>query len=136
MLKVLQKVILFVAVMMVMGHNIFPHIHHNEETSIAHEQHHDETEPGKHHHPDEENSNDRQHDFFSFAQLDEAFIRTKSGITSDIKQALPVFIHTFQNIDFELKLFAKKPAYKLKHEFPPPSENSNRIPSRAPPVHA
>ena len=73
MQRLMQKILLLAAVITVIGHSIFPHIHHNEETLISHEQHHDESAPSKHHH-DGESSSANRHSVLSFPQLDDNYL--------------------------------------------------------------
>ena len=73
MKKVLQKILLLVAVITVAGHSILPHIHHDETQVAVQQHHHDDEQPAGQHHEDD-TSKDTQHSLFSFAQLDENFV--------------------------------------------------------------
>lgn len=76
--KILQKILLLFAVITVIGHNILPHIHHDEIPVAIQQHHHQDEEPAGHHPLDDDNTQDNQHRLFSFAQLDENFVPVNS----------------------------------------------------------
>ena len=77
MSEALRKIMLLSAITMVIGHSVFPHIHHYEDKGISHQQHNDGPSSGKHHHDDEKSSDGKQHDVLAFAQMDDSFIPAK-----------------------------------------------------------
>lgn len=71
MIRLLQNIILLIAIGTVTAHSIFPHIHHDEAQIITgdHRNHAEQLVAlGQH-----EKDSDEQHSIFSFVQLDENF---------------------------------------------------------------
>lgn len=130
MLKVLQKIMLLVAVTTVVGHSIFPHIHHNEIT-LGHDQHHHDSN-SKHDHDDEQNSNDQHHDLLSFAQLEDNYIPAKklySTFTVPIE-----FVAALTIIFVDNSRVATKTHYGCCEEYPPPDNHFCTSYLRGPPT--
>lgn len=124
---------LLTAIAMVIGHSVFPHLHHNEDSVLSHQQHHDGPAPGKHQHDDEENSDGKQHDVLAFAQMDDSFIPAKRLIRNFEfpVEFIPGLISTILSDNFSVKTKADFGWYK---EYPPPNCHFH-IPSlRGPPV--
>ncbi len=111
-----HKIVVLLALLVVMGHSILPH-HHEEHAAIEH--HHD---------------NDPDHNVFSFIQLDEAFIPSKTGCSANYDSHSPIFISQLNEFNFTLTSFNKKPDYSFEKEFPPPRDYFNILSFRGPPV--
>lgn len=132
MKKVLQKMVLLVAVFTVVSHSILPHDHHEELTVIDH-QHHDNTEPrADHHRHNDGNSHKDNHGIFSFTQMDENFVPAKVGnkkfelpVTN-----LPALVDNWhlENGNTNLQI-----AFGWYNEYPPPDDYHFNLSSRAPP---
>src|SRR5437870_1460116 len=75
--KCLQNILLFIAVITVLGHSTFPHRHADEGDAI--EQHHHDNNTNNDHN---DNNSDSDHNIFSFAQLDNNFIPVQSQTCS------------------------------------------------------
>jgi len=133
MKKGLQKIVLLLAVVTVMGHSILPHFHHNEPPVTTQQHHqHDEQDSGKHHHEDD-NDNDRQHHLFSFAQLDENFVPVNSQNNSfELPLTyLSAFLVTYLSDDFPVNIKTHFGCYKV---FPPPEKYFSSSSLRGPPT--
>ncbi len=132
MIKMLQKIMLIVAVITVAGHGIFPHIHHSEEEVAAKHKHHYGHVSGNHHHGEEEKSNDNQSGVLSVVPLDDNFIPGKAFTKKNEPPADFLLILTKQNFsgNFPLGNTSQFPRHK---EFPPPDKHLSNLPSRAPP---
>lgn len=135
MIKVLQRIILLVAVITVTAHSIFPHLHLNEITAHVGQHHHNEQSTGKQHHDhdDTDENKDNQHNLFSLAHLDDDFIPAKDQVKSfdlplEYLEALNIssFLFTF-NINSKLH-------FGWYIEYPPPDDSLCSLPSRAPPA--
>ncbi|MDX2046382.1 MAG: hypothetical protein SFU87_06330 [Chitinophagaceae bacterium] len=125
----MQTILLLVAVTTVIGHSIFPHIHHNEETPILHGQH-DESTPGKHHH--DENSNDNRHVVLSFAQMEDSYIPANRliknfGLPVEFIPFLTAIICT-DNFPIDTKTH-----FGWYKEYPPPDNPIRILSFRGPP---
>ena len=132
MIKVLQKILLLVAVITVTGHSILPHFHHDEIPATINHHHEDEEQPaGKHHH-DDDNTKDNQHSLFSFVQLDENFVPAKGQVkTFELPvEYLPVVI-TFLSSKFSA---STKTHYGWYREYPPPDDYWYISSLRGPPI--
>ena len=81
MKKGLQKILLLIAVLTMVGHTLLPHIHHDDIPVAIQDHHHDE-QPAGHPPHDNEDTQDNQHHLFSFAQLDENFVPVTGQINS------------------------------------------------------
>jgi hypothetical protein len=125
----LQKIVLFIAVVTVMGHTILPHIHHNEISVAMH--HLDEQPSGKHHH-DEEGSRDQQHHLFSFAQLDENFVPA-NGYSKSFEIPFEYVATAIITFDADSCPVNSKTHFGWYREFPPPDSYSPNLFSRPPP---
>jgi hypothetical protein len=116
MQKWLQKIVLFIAVVTVTGHNFLSHDHHEEIDAVAHHDH---------------DANDEDHNnLFSFAQLDEDFIAGKFQIASiePLFIFLPVFYQSLPMIE------RRNSNFHYYREFPPPRIYLSALPLRAPPM--
>jgi hypothetical protein len=124
-----QKIILFVAVTTIIGHNSLPHHHHDAFEAVAHHHEHDEDHDAHHH----EQETEHHHNLFSFAQLDEDFLLSqfsKANIDLPILYLLiPVITYSFQKIKEQSKTH-----FGFYREFPPPDKYSSQLFSRPPPV--
>lgn len=129
----LQKILLLIAVITVTGHDILPHLHHDEPAIIVNQHQNEEQQPaGKHHHDDDKNKNNH-HGIFSFVQLDENFIPANGQAkTFELPvMYMPVLI-TFLSNNFSA---SAKTHYGWYREYPPPDDycyiSSLRGPPRA-----
>lgn len=132
MIKVLQKIILVVAVITVTAHSIFPHFHLDEIIAFVEDHHHHE-QPGSHHHDDAENSKENQKSLFSFAQLDDDFIPANDQPKNVELPAeyLATFIVAYVSNRFPVNT---KTQFGWYIEYPPPDNHCYNLPSRAPPA--
>lgn len=134
MTKVLQRILLQIAVITVISHSILPHYHHEELPIAVQHHHHDEEQPtGQHEHDDDDNSQKGNHSLFSFAQLDENFVPVKLG---DKKFELPVtFLPALVICWLSEKVYNNSQiTFGLYIEYPPPDDYLFNLPSRAPPA--
>ena len=123
-----QKIVLFVAVTTITGHNFLPHYHHEEMQLVSH---HEETEKTNDHHDHDQNT-EHHHNIFSFAQLDEGFIPIKFQI---VGFELPILYLLTPEISCQLKLITSTTkAFSYYREYPPPENYFHDLPSRAPPA--
>jgi hypothetical protein len=132
MKKVLQKIVLLIAVITVTGHTVFPHFHHEDKSQAGHH-HHDENFTAAHHHDDDADDNGNQHNLFSFAQIDETFIPGKAVLKNfELPFTyLPALVVSILSDNFPVNTITKYGWYK---EFPPPGYSFSHLPSRAPPA--
>lgn len=119
----LQKILISLAVLLALGHNVFPHHHHDE--VIAIEQHHEH---------DDDHDEDHHHSLFSFGQMDEIFIPGKIQYNFHGDYTPLIFTIAGNEINFELSFFYKKPEYSFCKEFPPPDSYLQTSSLRGPPV--
>jgi hypothetical protein len=126
-----QRILLFIAVATIIGHNTLPHDHHEQIDSVAHHQHEKEPGTGAHHHHHNEDTDD-EHSVFSFAQLDESFVPVKF---QDISIELPIVYLFTPLITYHCLLFREKSKthYGFYKEYPPPGNYLSHLPSRGPP---
>ena len=133
MKKWMQKILLSISVIVVLGHGIIPHHHHEVIQEIT-QHHHDDEEQreSKHHHDHDENKDD-EHGIFSFAQLDENFVPAKwQHISIELPflyLVTPVIIY-----QYNLLKLSSKTHFGYYKEFPPPGNHLPNLPSRAPPA--
>ncbi|OYZ02126.1 MAG: hypothetical protein B7Y37_03195 [Sphingobacteriia bacterium 28-36-52] len=133
MKKVLQKILLLITVVTVVGHSILPHIHHDEVPAITQQHQHDEEQAtGKYLH-DDNNAKDNQHGLFSFAQLDENFVPVNSQNNSFelpliyLSALVDIYVsHTFPVIT--------KTHFSCYKVFPPPEKFFSSSSHRGPPT--
>ena len=118
----LQKILISLAVLLVLGHNVFPHHHHDEEIAI--EQHHDD---------DDDHEDDHHHSLFAFGQMDEIFIPGKIQCNFHCVYTPFIFKVAGNEFNVELTLFYKKPDYSFCKEFPPPGKYHHTSSLRGPP---
>ena len=132
MKKWLQKILLLIAVITVVGHNTLPHHHYEEIQELIQHHHNEEQEEPQHHHDHDENKDD-EHGIFSFAQLDENFVPAK---WQDISIALPFLYLVTPVITYQYNLLKanSKTHFGYYKEFPPPGNYLLNLPSRAPPA--
>ena len=132
MQKLLQKILLFIAVITVVGHNTLPH-HHHEIQAISHHYHHEEEQGTKSNHHDHDENTENQHNIFSFAQLDENFVPVKFH---EVSIELPLLYLVAPVIDYQLNLHKarSKPQSNYYREFPPPGKYLSNLFSRPPPT--
>ncbi len=119
--QLFRKIFVSLAIVLVCGHNVFPHHHHDEELIIDQ------------HHGQDDDHHDGDHDLFSTAHVDDAFVTGKMqcGFYFD---AAPVVLETAYRIfNAELTFVYKKPEYSLNKEFPPPSDYHYTSSLRGPP---
>lgn len=132
MIKALQKIMLLVAVTTVIGHSIFPHIHHNEITFAREQHHHDGDSNSKHHHDDEEESNNKQHDLLSFAQLDDNYVPAKKPYCNF--EAPIELIPLITALFIDNSTVATKTHFGWYQEYPPPNDHFRSSSLRGPPA--
>ncbi len=118
----LQKILVSLAMLLVLGHNVFPHHHHDEEIAIEQHRHHDDDHDDDHH-----------HSLFSFGQMDEIFIPGKIQCNFHCDYTPFIFTIAGNELNFELTLFYKKPEYSFCKEFPPPGSYLHTYSLRGPP---
>ena len=134
MKKWLQKILLFISVITVLGHNILPHHHHEEIQELIQHHHTGEQEQPQHHHHHNE-SEDDEHGIFSFVQLDENFVPAKG---QDINIELPFLYLATPVITYQYNLLKanSKNFFGYYKEFPPPDNHLSNLPSRGPPSNS
>ena len=126
-----QKILLFVAVATVMGHNCLPHQHHDEVTDgVAHHHHHEEDNGTESSHHEEGTG---EHNIFSFAELDGDYIPVKVQKTNI---CAPLLFLLTPVISYHLNLLREqsKTHFGYYREIPPPDSHLSNLPSRAPPA--
>ncbi len=127
----MQKVVLLIAIITLVGHSILPHIHHDE-IPVAILQHHQDEQPSGHHpHDDDNNKQDNQHRLFSFAQLDENFVPV-NGQAKNFELPLtyvPTLIVNYQPFSINTKTHFS--CYKV---FSPPEKYFSSSFHRGPPT--
>jgi hypothetical protein len=133
MKKLVQKILLLVAIITVAGHSTFPHFHHDDTPQTAQQHHHHNEQFENHHHEEEDSSKENPHSLFSFAQIDEAFVPVKaaSGFFEIPFNYLPALIVSFLSDNFPVNI---KTLYGWYKEYPPPDNHLFNLPSRAPPA--
>lgn len=133
MVKMLQKMILLLAVITVTAHSIFPHMHLDDLMAIAENHHHDEQSAGTHHQHDDDNNKDNRQSLFSFAQLDDDFIPAKGQFRDFQLKAeyLPGLIIAVLSDFYPVNT---ETDFGLYIEYPPPDDHHLNLPSRAPPA--
>lgn len=114
----LKKILGSLAILLVLGHNVFPHHHHDEEIAIA--EHHD--------HDDNDH-----HSLFAFGQMDEIFLPGKMQCIFHCYYTPFIFKVAGNELNLELTLFYKKPEYSFCKEFPPPGSYLHPSSLRGPP---
>ncbi len=132
--KVGKKILLLLAVFTVITHSILPHIHLDDIVAMVdHHHHHQKSADGKSHHHDPGDSKAGHQNLFSFAQLDEDFIHSKSQFK---KFELPVQYLSPVAITYLLDTFPvyTKNIFGRYKEYPPPDNYFYNLPSRAPPA--
>ena len=133
MKKWLYKILMFIAVITVIGHNTIPHHHDNatHEVLAHHNEFHDEQGEEPDHDHDEHT--DHNHNIFSLVQLDKDFVKPQfDKVCID----LPVLYLATPFISFR---FARlncnsKNQYSIYEEFPPPPYHQSDLFSRPPPI--
>lgn len=130
MKKVLQKILLIIAVVTVIAHSTLPHYHHDKITVAIHQQDDEEQLPGLSHHDDDK---DDHHGLFSFAQLDDNFVPVKSQTNSfELPFTfLPSLIAIYLSDNFPVNTKIHFSWYK---EYPPPDKNFPPSSHRGPPT--
>lgn len=131
--KVGKKILLLLAVLTVIAHSILPHVHLDEIVAMVdHHHHHQNSADGKHPH-DTGGSKEDHHSLFSFAQLDEDFIPSKSQFK---KFEFPVQYLSLVAITYLLNTFpvCTKKVFGRYKEYPPPDNYFYNLPTRAPPA--
>lgn len=116
----LQKIFVSLAIILVCGHNVFPHHHHDEDLAV--EQHHDHDD---HDHGD---------GFFSSGHVDNIFVPSNRHFDFYCDAGLVIFTVPTIGLNFELSYISKKTEYSLNKEFPPPVSHLNTSLLRGPPV--
>jgi hypothetical protein len=126
-----QRILLFIAVATIIGHNTLPHDHHDQIDKVANHQHEQEPGTGAHHEHNDEDT-DGEHSVFSFAQLDENFVPVKF---QDITIGLPIVYLLTPVITYHSHLFTEKSKtqFGFYKEYPPPGTYLSQLPSRGPP---
>lgn len=131
MRKVVQKILLLVAVLTVIAHSTLAH-HHHDEIPLVIEQHHDEEQKpaGVTHYADEK---DDHHGIFSFAQLDENFIpvNSQSNCFELSLTYLSAVLVTYLSNDFPV---ISKTYFGCHKVFPPPDKYFPSSSHRGPPT--
>ena len=132
MQKLLQKILLFIAVIIVVGHNTLPHHHYEDIQELIQHHHNNEQEEPRHHHDHDENK-DNEHDIFSFAQLDESFVPAK---WQHLSLKLPVLYFVTPVVTYQYNLIRErsKTHFGYYREFPPPGNFLSNLFSRPPPA--
>jgi hypothetical protein len=126
----INKILLFIAVLTVVGHNTLPHIHHDIIDAIAFHNHHDGEESNDHDHHEQKKENN--HSIFSFAQLDDEFVpKQYNKICIDLP-ALYLLVPIITD-KFEAVKEISKNYFGYYREFPPPGKYLFNRFSRPPP---
>jgi hypothetical protein len=114
-----HKILLFFAVVIVIGHGVLPHLHHDEISTII-----------QHHHNDH---HDDHHNIFSFAQLDENFVPSQF---SKVNIDLPILYLVTPVITYQIDQLKEQSKNHFGHyrEFPPPGNHLSNLFSRPPPA--
>lgn len=130
MKRVLQKILLIIAVVTVIAHSTLPHYHHDKITVAIHQQYDEEQLSGLSHHDDDK---DDHHGLFSFAQLDENFVPVNSQTNSfELPFTfLPSLIAIYLSDNFPVNTKIHFSWYK---EYPPPDKNFPPSSHRGPPT--
>jgi hypothetical protein len=132
MKKLLQKITLLIAVVVVTGHSIFPHIHHSNEPVATDHKHYHDPVSGNHHHDEKENNDDKQNGILSFSPLDDNFIPGKPF--TKIIEPSPELLSILSELTFSVyPSLCNTSQYGRYREFPPPNDHLSKLPSRAPP---
>ena len=133
MIKMVQKIIILIAVITVTAHSIFPHMHMDDIMALVDNHHHDEQSYGRHHSHNADNTKNNHQNLFSFAQLDDDFIPANGQFKNyEVKSAyLPAIIPAFLSDIYPVNT---KPHWGWYFEYPPPDDYHDDLPSRAPPA--
>jgi hypothetical protein len=129
MQKWVQKLVLFIAIVTTIGHDVLPH-HHEDIDAGFHTDNATANEIQSHsvfHFEDDQ----PEHELFSFAQIDEDFVPAKVALS---RLELPlIFLFVSIVLNFCISLPAKT-AFRYFREFPPPGSYLSDLPLRAPPA--
>ena len=131
-----KYILILIAILTVMGHSVFPHLHLPDNTkATSGHQHHPDTHHGNgHHHEQEDNSTQKLPlNIFSFAQIDEDFA---PGVQLNPSFEQPV-VFIYSNgyvaiVEAPQKLIPSKNGCYT--EYPPPIVLLTGLPARAPPI--
>jgi hypothetical protein len=123
--KCLQHILVLIAAITVVAHSTVPHHHFGQEEVY---EHHDDSNNDNHHH-----DSDNDHNIFSVAQLDNNFIPVKSQ-ASGFEPAIVSHLTEVIVYHFNILLKQEKLIFGYYEEFPPPTDLSSNLPSRAPPT--
>lgn len=128
-----KKMLLILAVFTVIAHSILPHVHLYDVVAITNHHHHPDGPAHHHHSHDDHGSQEKHHNLFSFAQLDDDFIPAKGPFK---KFELPVQYLSPVAITYLLDTFPVyiKKVFGRYKEYPPPDNYFFNLPSRAPPA--
>lgn len=133
MRKQLQKIILLIAVITVIGHSFLPHFH-RDKTPASTNHHHEIITAGHHQHDDtNDNAKSEKKSLFSFVQLDDDFFPANEQYRSFEFPAgfiVPEFV-TYQSDSYSSNT---KTNFGRYIEYPPPDNHLFNLPSRAPPA--
>lgn len=130
----LQKILLFIPVVTIIGHSFLPHHHPEEIQEVARNHHHEKQHPKANHHQHDENKKDG-HDIFAFSQLDESFVRGKVQNVSFELPFLYLITHTV-TLQYTLIREESKTNFGYYKEYPPPGNYLSKFPSRGPPTNS
>jgi hypothetical protein len=134
MIRVLNRILLMIAVITVIGHSILPHVHHSDQQVALHTDHKHSVDSKKsHHHHESEDDSENKHSLFSFVQLDDSFIPSGKGTivkqVSEIASLIPVILtFSIESIVAEPRVHVNKYS-----QYPPPDPYLSLLPSRGPP---
>jgi hypothetical protein len=127
-----QKIILFVAVATIIGHNSMPHHHHDAIEPVGHHLNHEEDHDQQSNHHDHQQDTEDNHNLFSFAQLDEDFVPVKFQKVN-IELPIPYLLTPAITYHFNQIKQQSKNHFGYYREFPPPDNYTSNLFSRPPP---
>jgi hypothetical protein len=125
----LQKILLIIAVFTILGHGLLPHKHPDHAKAVPHHHHGQGHKHGKHHQHEKKPAD--HHNIFSYAQLDESFVRAKF---LDFTINLPVHdAIVTECIEAPALACLSITHFGTYKEYPPPGCFGSMLPSRGPP---
>lgn len=125
MFKWLQKILISLAVLPMLGHGIIPHRHTDDTVAIAH---HDKDHDGGH----DMNSQDDQNPF-SYKYLDHNYT-TPAGVTCFLSIAVSIFILPINEFCLTSVENIRGWQFIIKNEHPPPLPWCHTVALRGPPT--
>ncbi|HCL06537.1 MAG TPA: hypothetical protein DHW64_11500 [Chitinophagaceae bacterium] len=134
MIKMLNRILLMIAVITVIGHSILPHVHHSDQQVSVHADHeHSEDPKEKHHHHESGDDSENEHSLFSFVQLDDSFI--PSGKGTNVKQVSEITFYIPVALTFSIEsVVAESRVHVSRYsQHTPPDPYLLLLPSRGPP---